>query len=287
MFGVGKGKNMQSQNDRREGNSVIKGKGFYDNYFKNEHYVSYKYDVGSFCTRRFIRDRIKSKSGRLLEIGTGLYPILFELPQFESFGIDISASTIKKNKRLAEQEGINASFIVTNVEDGLPFPANYFDVIVSAHTLEHIKDDYTVLQECVRVLKPGGEIIFFVPGNLKGKASEEEWKKLGHYRNYNSKRFREMERFLASQLFIEEILFPHKIHNLIWNRLKHFFRYANYFIRKFIKKDNYSFEHRVLYQKRFLPAISCCLDHLDYLFMKNELLLSRLPYNVFVCFRKK
>ena len=45
----------------------------------------------------------------------------------------------------------------------LPFTTASFDVILSHEVLEHVRDDRNSLEEMVRVLKPGGVIVLFVP----------------------------------------------------------------------------------------------------------------------------
>jgi SAM-dependent methyltransferase len=45
----------------------------------------------------------------------------------------------------------------------LPYPANQFDTILSHEVLEHVQDDRMAVREMVRVLKPGGRIVIFVP----------------------------------------------------------------------------------------------------------------------------
>ena len=45
----------------------------------------------------------------------------------------------------------------------LPFENNSFDVIFCNHVLEHVKDDYSAIQEMFRVMKSGGFGIFQVP----------------------------------------------------------------------------------------------------------------------------
>ncbi len=45
----------------------------------------------------------------------------------------------------------------------LPYRDNLFDTILSHEVLEHVLDDRKSIQEMVRVLKPGGRVIIFVP----------------------------------------------------------------------------------------------------------------------------
>jgi SAM-dependent methyltransferase len=51
------------------------------------------------------------------------------------------------------------------VADGaaLPFAAGAFDLVFSSQVLEHVPDDQGVLQECARVLRPGGQLVLSVP----------------------------------------------------------------------------------------------------------------------------
>ena len=45
----------------------------------------------------------------------------------------------------------------------LPFADQSFDAILSHEVLEHVQDDRLAVQEMVRVLRPGGRILLFVP----------------------------------------------------------------------------------------------------------------------------
>jgi len=55
--------------------------------------------------------------------------------------------------------------IIFNIEEGIPFPNNQFDLVYSSHVLEHInpKKLVFVLEELWRVTKPTGQIIINVP----------------------------------------------------------------------------------------------------------------------------
>lgn len=45
----------------------------------------------------------------------------------------------------------------------LPFPDDWFDVVICSHVLEHVPDDRTALRELFRVMKPGGHGVLLVP----------------------------------------------------------------------------------------------------------------------------
>ena len=52
---------------------------------------------------------------------------------------------------------------VVAANEHLPYPSAYFDTILSHETLEHVSDDRASARELVRVLKPGGRLVIFVP----------------------------------------------------------------------------------------------------------------------------
>ncbi len=45
----------------------------------------------------------------------------------------------------------------------LPFPADSFDLIVSFETIEHVPEPTKFLDECARVLRPGGRLVISTP----------------------------------------------------------------------------------------------------------------------------
>lgn len=72
-------------------------------------------------------------------------------------------SDIAKEYLIAD---INAGPGVTHVMPGpyeLPFENNYFDLVVSGQTLEHVKNPFRSVIEMTRVLKPSGYIILIAP----------------------------------------------------------------------------------------------------------------------------
>lgn len=258
---------------------------FYNHYFDTADYEVFRHDVGSFCTRSIIIKQIQHRQGTLLEIGTGISTMLEDLPQFQRFGIDISDNTVAQVHNHFQKTGVNAQVLVADAQ-ALPFDSNSFDVIVSAHTFEHIKHDDKAFQECARVLKPGGELIIFVPGRIDGTATQSEWEKLGHYRSYNYQRFLSLAQAEPS-LRMRSIFYPHKMHNLIWNRFKHAVRWMNYPIKKWVMRDNKTYEIRPSYQKFFMPALVGALDCLDRLTSKHQKNFLGSEFNVLACFEKK
>ena len=152
--------------------------------------------------------------------------------------------------------------------------------------MEHVENDAQAFRECARVLKKGGEILFFVPGRMNGLSTQEEFEGLGHYRMYNAQRFNALLDLVPS-MKMTTILYPHKVHNLVWNRMKNVCRWVNYPIKKWILRDNKTYELRPFYKKILLPVISSVLNAFDLLAFKKEKNLLGAEFNVLVRFEKR
>ena len=57
----------------------------------------------------------------------------------------------------------NSPHILNATGEGLPFPENIFDLVLSHEVLEHVQDDRDAVFEMVRTLKPGGRAVVFCP----------------------------------------------------------------------------------------------------------------------------
>lgn len=55
----------------------------------------------------------------------------------------------------------------------LPFKDSHFDIVISCHVLEHIKDDRKAIRELARVLRPAGWAVIMVPFD-PGRATYED-----------------------------------------------------------------------------------------------------------------
>ena len=98
----------------------------------------------------------------------------------------------------------------------LPFADEAFDLLVSLHVLEHIRDDRRAIAEYFRVLRPGGLGILMAP-MLSVLPCTDEWghpdeEMFGHYRTYATRdagdRFAP---FAVSLLSPAEVLSPQEM----------------------------------------------------------------------------
>jgi ubiquinone/menaquinone biosynthesis C-methylase UbiE len=94
---------------------------------------------------------------RLLDAGCGRYlKFSKELAGIvQVVGIDLESTL--------ETENARSPFGVRGNLDHLPFPDNYFDLVISRSVIEHLENPRQVFCEFFRVLKPGGRAILLTP----------------------------------------------------------------------------------------------------------------------------
>jgi SAM-dependent methyltransferase len=97
-------------------------------------------------------------SGRLLENGCGVGMYLEHLvPHVGSiFGLEYDLER-------AQQAHDRSPLVINAAGEELPFESESFNAILSHEVLEHVRDDRRCIEEMLRVLKPGGIILLFVP----------------------------------------------------------------------------------------------------------------------------
>ncbi|HEU4471295.1 MAG TPA: methyltransferase domain-containing protein [Flavisolibacter sp.] len=101
------------------------------------------------------------KNTRLLDFGCGLGQNILYMPN--SMGYDISEFGVE----FCRKKGINA----TNDLDSVPNEA--FDVVFSAHVLEHHPHPKTMLEDIHSKLKKGKKLILVIPHERHGKGKFE------------------------------------------------------------------------------------------------------------------
>jgi SAM-dependent methyltransferase len=98
---------------------------------------------------------------RVLDVGCGigLYTGAFRRETPQVFGVEI-----EHERALEARE--RAAGVMQATGERLPFPDATFDVVFSHEVLEHVADDRICVEEMVRVARPGGRIVLFVPNRL-------------------------------------------------------------------------------------------------------------------------
>jgi SAM-dependent methyltransferase len=110
------------------------------------------------------------KGKKLLEIGSGynLFLAICLEKGIKAYGLEPAHSefykhTHKIGKEILRRIGFKNTIVKNGIGEEIPFKENFFDVVASFYTLEHVKDIKKVLAESVRVLKPGGVMYHVVP----------------------------------------------------------------------------------------------------------------------------
>jgi ubiquinone/menaquinone biosynthesis C-methylase UbiE len=93
---------------------------------------------------------IGSGSGNFLALATEHYD--------QVIGIDIGMRWLHLSRRRFMDRGLPVPPLVCCCAEYLPFPDNSFDLVVSASTLEFVRDQNRVLSESARTLKDGGSL---------------------------------------------------------------------------------------------------------------------------------
>ena len=99
----------------------------------------------------------------IIDVGCGIGGSTLHLAQkfyAQATGITLSPVQASRAKERAAEAGCDdrVSFEVANALD-MPFEDNSFDLVWSLESGEHMPDKTKFLQECYRVLKPGGKMI--------------------------------------------------------------------------------------------------------------------------------
>lgn len=107
--------------------------------------------------RKFKPSRLKKD--RVLDIGCGTGIILKLLEGFgTAYGVELSADAIQFLKK----RGLR--FVArSDASQSIPFKDSSFSAITCLDVLEHLDDDLALLNEMLRVCKPGGHIVLTVP----------------------------------------------------------------------------------------------------------------------------
>jgi SAM-dependent methyltransferase len=120
--------------------------------YDESYFVLYRDDPNRLAMYRAERSRIEKlkPAGRILDVGCGLGGFLAQFPpdRWERYGVDVAEIAIRE----ARARGIR----VNDFDRAYDYPDEFFDVIVLRGSLQLIPTPFAVLQECIRLLAPGG-----------------------------------------------------------------------------------------------------------------------------------
>jgi SAM-dependent methyltransferase len=137
----------------------VGSRGFFDDldqyHFEKLHHLLHLVDFEGYAGRR------------VLEVGCGAGVDLARFARGGAAvtGVDIASSAIDLARANFEQQGLRGEFEVANGEQ-LVFPDGSFDLVYAHGVVQYTSDPRRLVEECRRVLAPGGMAIFQVYNRL-------------------------------------------------------------------------------------------------------------------------
>lgn len=116
-----------------------------------------------FMRARTVRQRLEAidpipETAKVLEVGSGAHGLIFGFGAGIGVGVDPLAVDYK---RLFPKWQENAGTVAAIGEE-LPFEDGAFDVVLSDNVVDHAEGPVKIIEELVRVLRPGGLLYFTV-----------------------------------------------------------------------------------------------------------------------------
>ncbi len=110
---------------------------------------------------RMVRRWVDLEGRRVLDVGcgVGMYTAAFSQHTAHVWGVEIESARARQAKE-------HAAGVAQAVGERLPFASGSFDLLFSHEVLEHVDDDRACAVEIVRLARPGGRIVIFVPNRL-------------------------------------------------------------------------------------------------------------------------
>lgn len=123
-----------------------------------------KYKKGEELTKTsksITLDIVPEGRGRALDIGcaTGLNSKQIRSKGYDITGVDLSAEAIAKYNEAGFQG------LVMDIENGLDFDDNYFNLVFCSEVIEHLSVPDFLCSEISRVLKPSGALVLSTPNS--------------------------------------------------------------------------------------------------------------------------
>ncbi len=121
---------------------------------------SYIWGAGQERRLSLMKKYVDFKNKKILDVGCGIGMYVKKFSEYSDqvYGVDVDKIKIKETKKNLPK----VKFEVAPAEK-LPYPDNYFDIILLHEVIEHVDDDKRAIQEAYRVLVSGGQMIIFVP----------------------------------------------------------------------------------------------------------------------------
>ncbi len=112
-------------------------------------------ELGSWCAAL-------RPGAKVIDVGCGggqiALAMLAQRPDLHVTGVDLSASQVKRARERSKALGDHTRFEVGSALE-LPFEDGSFDAVLSVTSIKHWPSPLRGMQECLRVLRPGGDVL--------------------------------------------------------------------------------------------------------------------------------
>jgi ubiquinone/menaquinone biosynthesis C-methylase UbiE len=127
----------------------------------------------AFKRAEILEKYVPLRSKKVLEIGSGFgtnLAVWMKHLRVDGYGVEPGSigfnGAFLSSLKVFSANGLDPDRIVDARGESLPFPDECFDIVYSANVLEHTENPELVLEEAVRVLKPGGTLHMEMPNFL-------------------------------------------------------------------------------------------------------------------------
>lgn len=147
------------------------------------------------------------QGGTLLDVGCGMGRLLDMLPDYQRYGMDISAPYLSYAIK------VGAEVCLAKVED-MPYKDGLFDTVVCTDVLEHVLDLNAAILQLFRVVKQDGHLVIRVPyrENLEPYLRPEYPYDMAHLRSFDEYSLRMLFEKVFNGKVVDEVQGPYLEH---------------------------------------------------------------------------
>jgi ubiquinone/menaquinone biosynthesis C-methylase UbiE len=145
---------------KRQKGEVWSAPGAADTYERNASSKSGVVQIKNQVERTLV---LRHAAGRILDAGTGTGRFAIPLAKVEGnsvVALDYSNEMLDVNRRLSAAQGVRSIEYRQGDVEHLPFQDDRFDSVVSITVVRHFPQWRAILDEYIRVARPGGKIVF-------------------------------------------------------------------------------------------------------------------------------
>jgi 2-polyprenyl-3-methyl-5-hydroxy-6-metoxy-1,4-benzoquinol methylase len=157
-----------------------KSKRLWDYYGSNPKYspMFFGYMAGRLVAKMLFAKTKISRNARLLDFSAGRGDIVAAClkrmrQEQEIYATDFSDTYVRMiENRFKNDQRFKGAALTTSLPTA--YPDGFYDVVVATEVIEHLLDDELdgMLAECLRILKPGGQVFFTTPNDEDYDASK-------------------------------------------------------------------------------------------------------------------